>query len=391
MKSEDRMGLLPSGLPELFRIHPGWQAVDVLDQTRLPEEEAWVTVRSAEEMADSIRRLHVRGAPAIGIAGALGMALELVRLARGGTSVDPDALRLARDTLVASRPTGRNLAWALGQVVDAARDDAGPDRSAPSDESTRDAGLDSPPGVPRDVPPEVRRACGAARAVWQGEAARCVAIGRHGLAVLPDSGARVLLHCNAGALATGGLGTATAPLYLAHEEGRDVRAYAGETRPVLQGARLTAWELSRVGIPVTVITDSMAGALMAAGEVDLVLVGADAVTLDGTVINKIGTYGLAVLANHHGLPFYVAVPLTTVDSGLAGADVPIEERSEEEIRRFGDRTTVPPDAGVWNPAFDRTPPHLVTAMITDGGLIRPPYGPRLRALAQVPRRPLPDP
>ncbi|NNM31429.1 MAG: s-methyl-5-thioribose-1-phosphate isomerase, partial [Gemmatimonadetes bacterium] len=247
------------------------------------------------------------------------------------------------------------------------------------------------PDPPSDGPNGVRRACDAALAVWRGEAARCALIGRHGLAVLPEEGARVLLHCNAGALATGGLGTATAPLYLAHEAGRDVRAYAGETRPVLQGARLTAWELSRAGIPVTVVTDSMAGALMAEGAVDLVLVGADAVTLDGTVVNKIGTYGLAVLARHHGLPFYAAVPLTTVDAQLEGSAVPIEERPEDEVRAFGDRPTVPPEAAVWNPAFDRTPPHLVTAIITEAGVIRPPYGSRLRDLAQGPPGLVPDP
>ena len=276
---------MPAGLPDPFRVHPGWQAIDVLDQTRLPGEEAWVTVGSGEEMAASIARLHVRGAPAIGVAGALGFALERVRKARSGAPDGPEAVRRSADALIASRPTGRNLAWAVGRVMEAyfGEGEGVPAPTQNESPPVRELSLTPPPA---DVPEAVGRACSAAWGVWKGEAARCAAIGAHGLGVIPQEGARVYLHCNAGALATGGWGTATAPLYRAHEEGRDMVAYAGETRPVLQGARLTAWELSQAGVPVTVVTDSMAAALMAEGAVDLVLVGADAVTLDGTVIKQ---------------------------------------------------------------------------------------------------------
>ena len=390
MSGSSTTGFMPAGLPELFRIHPEWAAVDLLNQARLPGEEAWVTLGSAEEVARSIRRLHVRGAPAIGIAGALGFALELGRFADDVGEPGAEDVRRIFDLLVSSRPTGRNLAWALERVREAF--EVGPARRGASGDGPDGPEGPPPPATAEALPLDVRvgRARKAALNVWAGEAARCSAIGRHGLALLPEEGARVLLHCNAGALATGGIGTATAPLYLAHQAGTEIRVVAGETRPVLQGARLTAWELSRAGIPVTVVTDSMTGALMARGAVDLVMVGADAVTLDGTVINKIGTYGLAVLARHHGLPFYVAAPLTTVDALLDGASVPIEERGEDEVRRWGNQTTVPPEASVWNPAFDRTPPHLVTAIITEEGVIRPPYRPRLEDLAQAPPEAIPQ-
>ncbi len=339
----------------------------MLDQARLPGEECHVALRSAVDVARSIRTLQVRGAPAIGIAGALGLALELRRLARAGTAPAPEAARQAHDLLFAARPTGRNLGWGLRRVLEAFLD-----------------GYESDPGG------SVDRACDAALGVWEGEVRRCRSIGEHALEVIPDAGATILLHCNAGALATGGLGTATAPLYLAHEQGRTLRAFAGETRPVLQGARLTAWELSRAGIPVTVVTDSMAGALMASGVVDLVIVGADAVAPDGTVVNKIGTYGLAVLADYHAVPFYVAAPSTTLEPRLEAMDIPVEERDDTEVRSCGDRLLVPPDASVWNPAFDRTPPHLITAILTEAGILRPPFAPRLRTLAQDTPGALPD-
>ncbi|MDX1568262.1 MAG: S-methyl-5-thioribose-1-phosphate isomerase, partial [Longimicrobiales bacterium] len=211
----------------------------------------------------------------------------------------------------------------------------------------------------------------------------CRLIGEAGLEVLPTQRSRgpeggsavgVLTHCNAGALATGGMGTALAPLYMARERGRDLEVFASETRPVLQGARLTAWELGRAGVRSTVVTDLATGALMKSGRIRLVVVGADRIAANGDVANKIGTYALAVLARHHGIPFYVAAPRSTFDAELAsGGEIPIEERDPSEVRGVAGRQTAPRDAGVWNPAFDVTPSHLVTAFLTDGGVLRPPY------------------
>lgn len=359
------MGSWPKHLPALALpdLAAGW--IDLLDQSQLPESVEYVRLTTAEGAADAIQSLKVRGAPAIGIVGGLGLALGVGKaLVEGGLSsrgrAEEEMERL-RALLYASRPTGRNLGWALSRVAEAFR-----------------IGL-------RDSTEE---AVGQARAmsleVWKEEEARCDGIGEVGLEVIPEVKASILTHCNAGALATGGIGTATAPLYVAAREGVRLRVFAGETRPVMQGARLTAWELDRAGLDVTVVADSMAGSLMARGDVDLVIVGADAVTTDGSVVNKIGTYPLAVLAMHHGLPFYVALPTTTIDPSRGSSEIPIESRAEEELRQFGERCTVPPGANVWNPAFDLTPPELVTAFLTETELVRPPFDPRLSALAPQP-------
>ena len=221
----------------------------------------------------------------------------------------------------------------------------------------------------------------------------CRRIGETGADLIPSRGGSVLTHCNAGALATGGMGTALAPVYVAHARGVAVSLLADETRPLLQGARLTAWEAARAGVPVTLISDSMAGSIMASGMVDMVLVGADRVAANGDVANKIGTYPLAVLARFHGLPFYVALPRSTfdleADTGLA---IPIEERAGAELTNLGGEPTAPPGVRVKNPAFDLTPAHLVTAFITDGGILRPPYGPAIRELvgSGLPRIPTTD-
>jgi methylthioribose-1-phosphate isomerase len=346
----------------------GWgedgRCVHLLDQTLLPEHERKLEIRDADGMAEAITSLRVRGAPAIGIAGAMGMVLGMERL----IEADPDADRatvleevsrlwtLLHDT----RPTGRNLAWALDRVAHAVRT---------ADEATAEA--------------LAGRARAEADAILQEDRQLCDRIGDAGLEVFAGGEPRVLTHCNAGALATGGIGTALAPIYKAHARGQRVQVLACETRPVLQGARLTAWELSRAGVPVTAITDSMAGDAMRRGRVDLVIVGADAVAANGDVVNKIGTYGLAVLANHHGIPFFVAMPYTTVDrSTSSGEEVPIELRSEGELRQLGGREILAADAAAWNPAFDVTPHRSVTAFITDQGVIRPPYGPRLAKLTE---------
>jgi methylthioribose-1-phosphate isomerase len=331
-------------------------AVHLLDQTLLPGEEKYLRLETVEQVAEAITSLRVRGAPAIGIAVALGLAMSArVRRARGGSESLAFGFRSDLDRLLATRPTAVNLAWSAERMARAFTE------AEPLGEEAQVEAL--------------RR---EADAIAAEDRTMCAQIGEHGLEVIPSRGASVLTHCNAGALATGGKGTALAPVYAAHERGLSVMVYADETRPLLQGARLTAWELGRAGVPVTVVTDSMAAALMAAGRINLVLVGADRVAGNGDVANKIGTYGVAVLAHHHGIPFYVALPSSTFDTGAAnGQEIPIEERDPEEIGSHGGRKVVPSGAGIWNPAFDITPAHLVTAFITDRGILRPPFEPAI--------------
>jgi methylthioribose-1-phosphate isomerase len=305
--------------------------VVVLDQRRLPEEEVELDCRSAADVAEAIRTLAVRGAPAIGIAAAYGYALAA---ARG------EDLEQAAATLAASRPTAVNLAWALAVMR---RFDG-------------------------DLPER-------ARELHRDEVERCRRMAEHA-ATLIGPGTRALTHCNTGGLATGGYGTALGALRSAFAHGLLEHVFVDETRPLLQGSRLTAWELSRAGIPYTVIADSAAGALMARGEVDHVLTGADRIAANGDTANKIGTYALAVLAAHHGIPFTVVAPTTTLDpSAATGADIPIEERAAEELtRRFAAR----------NPAFDVTPAGLIGAIVTERGVHRPPFEQSLpRAAAAV--------
>ena len=353
---------LPDGVPPVVRPDLSAGRLELLDQTLLPGAVEYVALDSVEEVAAAIRELRVRGAPAIGIVGALGFALGVTHAWKAGLLAGGEAARTEGrrvfETLLAARPTGRNLGWALHRVSSAFET-----------------------ALATSIEGAVEAAAEAAQGVWRDEARRCRRIGEAGLEVIPDGPVSVYTHCNAGSLATGGIGTATAPIYLATERGAPLKVFAGETRPVLQGARLTAWELSRAGIDVTVVTDSMAASLMAGGSVNLIVVGADAVTLDGSVANKIGTYGLAVLARHHGIPFYVALPSSTIEPSLAMDEVPIEARDVAEVTTFGGIRTVPDGVEVWNPAFDVTPPELVTAFLTDAGVVRPPYEPRLSALA----------
>lgn len=337
--------------------------VRVLDQTRLPDQEVWVEVSGVDGMVEAIRALRVRGAPLIGVAAALALVSSLERWVDGCARSRTEALaQLAAmaETLRRARPTGRNLGWTMDRLV------AYADRSGAAD---------------------ARALVGALRAeadrMVAAEVEQCRRIGEAGLSLLPPRDpVRLLTVCNTGQLATAGIGTALAIVYAAHEAGRDIEVFACETRPLLQGARLTAWELARAGLPVTVLTDSMAAACMALRRPDLVVVGADAIAANGDVANKIGTYGVAVLARHHGLPFYVAAPLSTVDLNLAGgADIPIELRPESEVRG-AEPARVPEGAMVWNPAFDVTPASLVTAFVTDRGVLRPPFGPRLVTASQ---------
>jgi len=323
--------------------------VRIIDQTRLPAECVARELRTVDDVCEAIAALRVRGAPAIGIAGAMGLVAALQPHA--DDPVDRFRWRAASyaERIAGTRPTAVNLPWAVGRLrrrLDAAQGD--------------------PPALLAELRAE-------AELVLAEDRAMCQRIGEHALPLVPD-GARVLTHCNAGALATGGIGTALAPLYLAAALGRRIEVLVDETRPLLQGSRLTAWELSRAGIPVTVLTDGMAASLMAAGGVDLCIVGADRIAANGDVANKIGTLGVAILARHFGLPFYVAAPSSTLDPSLAdGGGIPIEQRAAGEVvAGFGVRTA-PDDVQVYNPAFDVTPAALVTAIVTDAGVFRAPY------------------
>ncbi|MCY3737460.1 MAG: S-methyl-5-thioribose-1-phosphate isomerase [Gemmatimonadaceae bacterium] len=323
-------------------------ALVLLDQTRLPEEERRIPCADVESVAEAIESLRVRGAPAIGVAAAYGVALGAWHGIGSGcmrATVDGAVERLGR-----TRPTAVNLFQALDRM---------------------DSALEEAAGL-ADV--EVyHRLVAEARGLQAADADLCRRIGEHGAALLED-GDTVLTHCNAGALATAGWGTALGVVYAAAESGKRVHVYAGETRPLLQGARLTSWELQRRGIAVTVICDGAAGAVLRDRGVDCVITGSDRIAANGDVANKIGTYGLALMARARGIPLYVAAPTTTVDPELATGDrIPIEERAPEEISNGFGRATVPEGVSVYNPAFDVTPHELVSAIITEHGISRPPY------------------
>jgi methylthioribose-1-phosphate isomerase len=323
--------------------------VRILDQRALPEAEITRDLESAESVAEAIRQLQVRGAPLIGIAAAMGLVTGM-REQRAAVRADFLRRLTGLATLLGdARPTAVNLRWALARMLRVA-------------EATSGEGVEL-----------WERLRVEATAIWEEDRAMCRRIGEHGLAILPD-GANVLTHCNTGALATGGSGTALAPIYLAHAQGRRVHVYVDETRPLLQGSRLTAWELMHAGISCTLITDATAATLMRQAQVDVVLVGADRICANGDFANKIGTYGLAVLARHHGVPFYCAAPWSTVDATLAEGDlIPIEQRSAAEVTTMAGRPTAPEGAAALNPAFDVTPARYVTGFITDRGIVQPPF------------------
>ncbi|MCS6912362.1 MAG: S-methyl-5-thioribose-1-phosphate isomerase [Myxococcales bacterium] len=342
-------------LPEVDLADPAllsplrWEAETgrlwLLDQRCLPAQERWLPLARYTEVVRAISDMAVRGAPAIGIAAAYGVVLG----AREGAPLPEVMAALSR-----TRPTAVNLFWALRRMEAVARAHGG-DAAALERE---------------------------ALAIHREDAAACLAMGRHGAPLLPPG--TVLTHCNAGALATGGYGTALGVIRAAVAAGLPLRVLATETRPFLQGARLTCWELQKSGIDVTLITDGMAGHLMARGEVQAVLVGADRIARSGDVANKIGTYSLAVLAREHGLPFYVAAPRSTLDLATArGADIPIEERASEEVTHLGGVPVAPPGVPARHPAFDVTPARLVAAIITEAGVARPPYEESLPRLLGV--------
>jgi methylthioribose-1-phosphate isomerase len=327
-------------------------AIVMIDQRKLPAQEIYVRCKTAAEVARAIRTMVIRGAPAIGVAAAMGLAFGMRGSAATGTQKFAAEFQKACELMASTRPTAVNLFWAIERMK---RSFATAAQAGESVDEIKDR-LDY-----------------EAQAIHDEDVASCRAMGAFGAAVVPDD-ARILTHCNAGALATAGYGTALGVIRASVEQGKQVVVFADETRPFLQGARLTAWELVRDGIQTTVITDNMSGALMRQGQVDLVVVGADRIAANGDTANKIGTYGVAVLAREHKIPFYVAAPLSTIDLNTPDGDhIPIEERNAREVTHVGPSQVVATGARVWNPAFDVTPHRFIAGIITERGIFRPPY------------------
>ena len=343
---------MPESIPSPIRWTED-RAIQILDQTLLPEEERYVELHTIEQLAEAIRMLRVRGAPLIGIAAAMGVAgvagRERSGRAGGGGAAQEvlQRVRQACELLAATRPTAVNLRWALDRMCRRA------ERALQDGEQLSDALI------------------AEATAIWEEDRRMCARIGELGAPLIPGN-ATVCTVCNAGALATGGIGTALAPIYVRHQAGGTPHVIVPETRPLLQGSRLTAWELHRSGVPVTLIADSMVASRLRLGDVRAVFVGADRIARNGDVANKIGTYGLALAARAHQIPFYVAAPWSTVDPATPnGAAIPIEERSPDEVMAWRGHRSAPAGVGVWNPAFDVTPAGLITAIITDRGVVEP--------------------
>ena len=324
----------------------------MVDQRKLPAQEVYVRCRTAPEVAKAIRTMVIRGAPAIGVAAAMGIALGMRRSTAKGTHQFTVEFQKICDLMAATRPTAVNLFWAIDRLKRAFAEGAQAGES------------------PDELAARLVR---EARAIHDEDVANCRAMGGHGAEMVKD-GARVLTHCNAGALATAGYGSALGVIRAAVEQGKKIAVFADETRPFMQGARLTAWELVRDGINTTVITESMAGPLMRDGEIDIVVVGADRIAANGDTANKIGTYTVAVLAHEHNIPFYVAAPLSTIDLATPeGRQIPIEERDQREVTHFGTSRLTPEGAHTRNPAFDVTPHRYIAGIITERGILRPPY------------------
>ena len=339
---------------EAIRWLPEEECLDLLDQTRLPTETTYIKCCGYRDIVSAIKRLAVRGAPAIGAAAAYGLVMAARKISAKSKEEYSFQLRGAARELAAARPTAVNLSWALERRF----------------QSINDADTDNSCELYDLLLKE-------AHAIYFEDIAGNRRMGNYGQGLIPQGGS-VLTHCNAGALATAGYGTALGVIRAARETGKNVSVYACETRPLLQGARLTTLEMMQENIPVTLITDNMAGYLMAKAKVDLVIVGADRISANGDVANKIGTYGLAVMAKAHNIPFYVAAPVSTVDLKLASGDeIPIEERDHSEVTHHGGRLLAPVGVNVWNPAFDVTPHNLITAIITDKGIVWPPYAANL--------------
>jgi methylthioribose-1-phosphate isomerase len=338
-----------------------WQdeAVVMVDQRKLPTREVYVTCTTPKDVARAITTMVIRGAPAIGVAAAMGLTLGVRRSTAAGTKQLTTEFLRHCDLLAATRPTAVNLFWAIARM-----------KAAFSREALAGASV-------QDLRDSMLR---EALAIHDEDIRSCEAIGRAGGVLIPD-GAGVLTHCNAGALATAGYGTALGVIRGAVALGRRISVFADETRPVLQGARLTAWELGRDGIDTTIITDNMAASLMREGRIGFVVVGADRIAANGDVANKIGTYGVAVLARHHDVPFFVAAPISTIDLATPdGSAIPIEQRDAREVTHVGATCVAPKNVAVYNPAFDVTPHTLVTGIVTERGVCRPPFRETLAAL-----------
>ena len=331
-----------------------WQGDDIVmvDQRKLPADEIYVTCKNVNDVAKAIKNMVIRGAPAIGVCAAMGLALGAARSKATGTKQFTTEFQKNCELLGATRPTAVNLFWAIERM-----------KRAFSEGALAGESVD-------DLKARLRK---EADRIHDDDVASCRAIGAHGAALVPAE-ARILTHCNAGALATAGYGTALGVIRGAIEAGRKVRVLADETRPFFQGARLTAWELLKDGIDTTVITDNMAGAIMKAGDIDLVVVGADRIAANGDFANKIGTYSVAILAKEHGIPFYVAAPWSTIDLATKNGDsIPIEERAHREVTHVGATQLAPDGAHIRNPSFDVTPNEYITAIITERGVHRAPF------------------
>ncbi len=346
--------------------------VEIIDQTLLPAQYVVRQLRTVDAVCDAIRKLRIRGAPALGVAGAYGLLVAVEEKwrndqthyfdggdkASGGLDEFPrdvssqevrTHLESAAETIGATRPTAVNLHWALDRMASVYKRD-----------------WDDAPSMLRGLRDE-------AVAIYEEDLEMCRALGSHGAELLED-GANVITHCNTGGLATSGFGTALGVVFAAVEAGKSVHVYADETRPLLQGARLTAWECLRNKIPVTVLVDGASASLMSRGGISCAIVGADRIAANGDTANKIGTFNLAIVAKRFGVPFYVAAPTSTIDTALAtGSVIPIEDRSADEVRAFGSAQTAPPEADGYNPAFDVTPAELIAGIITEKGVFRPPY------------------
>jgi methylthioribose-1-phosphate isomerase len=336
------------------------EGVRFLDQTRLPLEESYVTATDYQQVAEVITTMVVRGAPAIGVSAAMGLALGVSKSKATAVSALSDEFGKMCNTLANTRPTAVNLFWAIERMKQVFAAEAG--RFGATVSSIRAALI------------------AEAKAMYDEDIAACKQMGAHGARLLPRQGG-VLTHCNAGALATCGYGTALGVIRAAVEAGHEIHVYADETRPFLQGARLTAWELMHDGIPTTVLCDNMAASLMRQGKIQAVIVGADRIAANGDVANKIGTYGVAVLAKEHGIPFFVAAPWSTIDLKTPTGDaIPIEQRSAQEVTHHAGKQLTPHGVGIENPAFDVTPAKYVSAIITERGVLRAPYEESLRGM-----------
>ncbi len=328
----------------------------LIDQTKLPDNTIFLQISTIDEIFEAIQALKVRGAPAIGIAAAYGLYFGMCESTPRSRDDFFAILQKKIEYLASARPTAVNLFWAMEDIKTRLQ-------------ARRESNIDR---LKSDL-------LNLARELHEDDRRRCEAIADSGQEVIPQN-ARILTHCNTGALATGGIGTAFGVIFRAHQNGKNIHGYANETRPLLQGARLTVWELHAAGIPVELICDSMDAALMQQKKVDLIILGADRIAADGSVANKIGTYSLAVLAKFHNIPFYAAAPLSTFDLSISrGKDIPIEIRDSNEIRNVFNKCPITvPDVPCWNPAFDVTPPELITGLITEKGIVYPPFDENIR-------------